>query len=486
MDTMSEFLKASTAGRLRMAADASLEAALLGLLGQAGLDDYRRLAGSTDSSHLSIEHATNLVFVPGVTGSLLRSRTMGGVWWLDLRSLNRLNNLRLQSDGLHDASAGDAIVPFAVDTTYEPFLTAVLNHPDFGHEVFPYDWRKPLAASTDALRDLIEATYAHNGHQPVHLVAHSMGGLLVRHTLMQHDALWSRVGRIVFIGTPHYGSQSIGGYLKNHLWGFDEMALLGKYLSRETFRSMWGALSLLPAPRGLYPGTRPDDADPWRHDGLPYAHPCANFDIYDAAAWQLDLSPAQASALQVILDAAAQMHRDLDSWHGTLPPAKRARMLMIAGVGYQTLFRLEYEDVAFGLWERMAKVTGRRPGDRHRDGDGRVPLASALLPDIETRYVRGVHAGLTNIPQVYDDVFRWLAEETLRLADDPDAALSQHLADDESASAAPALDGTDRAQPFSDDPGYLDLRAVDSSELERLDAELEQGRLPDFQRLKLL
>ena len=36
------------------------------------------------------------------------------------------------------------------------------------------------------------------------------------------------------------GRQLLQGYLKNHLWGFDLMVLLGKYLSRETFRSFWG------------------------------------------------------------------------------------------------------------------------------------------------------------------------------------------------------------------------------------------------------
>ena len=64
----------------------------------------------------------------------------------------------------------------------------------------------------------------------MHIVAHSMGGLMVRTTLMNYPELWRRVGRIVFIGTPHYGSPAIAGYLKNHLWGFELLALLGRYL----------------------------------------------------------------------------------------------------------------------------------------------------------------------------------------------------------------------------------------------------------------
>ena len=56
---------------------------------------------------------------------------------------------------------------------------------------------------------------------------------------------------------------------------------------------------------------------------------------------------------------------------------KRERMLVIAGVGHKTLFRLEYDSRFFGLWEKMVKVTKRQPGNPHRDGDGRLPVASA-------------------------------------------------------------------------------------------------------------
>jgi pimeloyl-ACP methyl ester carboxylesterase len=485
-DPLESFLGANTSERLGMARDARLQRDLRSYLGEAGLAAYLQLAERVDHAHLAIEHPTDLVFVPGICGSLLRSRTKGGVWWLDARSLKHIEDLRLQPDGLTDASPEDVVVPFAIDTTYEPFLTAALARDDFGHDVFPYDWRKPIEASTAALRRLIEATYADNGGESVHLVAHSMGGLVVRQTLRQYDDLWDKIGKVVFIGTPHYGSPAMGGYLKNHFWGFEAMALLGLYLSRETFRTMWGALALMPAPRGIYPGTRSDDADPWPHDIAPYSHPCANFDLHDAGAWQLDLTTRQSDDLQRILIAAARLQRDLDAWHLQLSPMRRARMLVIAGVGYKTLFRLEYLDRALGLWKTMGKLTERQPGHRHRDGDGRVPLASAMLPDVETRFVRGVHGGLQNIPVVYEDVFRWLNDETLRLPADPAGALSQHLAADASVSDAPMLDGTDRAVPFSDDPGYLDARELDPGDLSRLDAALRAGEMPDFQRLKLL
>ena len=104
---------------------------------------------------------------------------------------------------------------------------------------------------------------------------------------------------MAFIGTPHYGSPAIAGYLKNHLWGFESLALLGRYPDRSAFRSMRGVLNLMPAPEDVYPGAAPN------------AHPCANFDLYDADAWRLDLNPGERAALQAALDDTARLHRDL-------------------------------------------------------------------------------------------------------------------------------------------------------------------------------
>lgn len=487
METALErFLLADTKTRLEMVKDSHMFESLRTYFGQKPFDEYQQLAATVDTRHLAMRHPTNLIFVPGITGSLLQSKTKGGIWWIDVRTRQHLNDLRLQPDGTTDADPNNAIVPCAVDTSYEPFLTAILARDDFGHDVFPYDWRKPIAASTGALYNLIGDTYAGNGNHPVHLVAHSMGGLMVRATLKAHPDLWSKVERIVFVGTPHYGSQAMGGYLKNHFWGFELMALLGMYMSREAFRSMWGALSLLPAPCGVYPGTRPHDPDPWTDPGSPYPHPCANFDMYKADKWQLELSPMATKNLQTVLDAVATMYRDLNTWHHGLTQNLRDRMLVIAGVGYQTLFRLEYDSGFLGLWEKMVKVTNRVPGNRHRDGDGRVPVASARLEYVAVRYVRGVHHGLTNIPAVYDDTFRWLNEEEPELSDSPEGALSQHLAPGDSESIAPNLDGTAKAQPFSDDPGLWDLVSPDALRLQQLKADLDAGKIPEFQHVRWL
>ncbi|HEX8920544.1 MAG TPA: hypothetical protein VF766_03640 [Pyrinomonadaceae bacterium] len=483
-----QFLTSTAVERLRLVKDESNAAALQELLGLAAYADYRKLLGRLDEGHLSGKTAKNLIFVPGVMGSLLRSDSKGGIWWIDPRTRQHIDDLRLAPGGLEDADPNNAISAAAVDTSYEPFLTAILARDDFGHVGFPYDWRKPFNSSTEALKNLILQTYDSNGNCPVHLVAHSMGGLMVRATLMEHgDDLWPKLGRIVFIATPHYGSQAIGGYLKNHFWGFELMALLGLYLGRETFRSLWGVLSLLPAPRGIYPGTRPNDSHPWRSTDAnnPYPHPCANFDMYKAENWKLGLTPQQTTELQQALSAVADFHRKMYDHHQNLSQILRDRMLVIAGVGFKTLFRLAYDTRFFGLWESMDKVFDRVEGDPHRDGDGRVPVASAALENVQVRYAKGVHAGLPNIPAVYNDVFNWLNEKTLSLLDDPVAANSSHLATGEDESEAPHLDGTSRRIPFTDDPGYWNLSQPTAETLKALDASLGLGLKPEFINVRL-
>jgi hypothetical protein len=323
------------------------------------------------------------------------------------------------------------------------------------------------------LRDSILRCHQEYGN-PVHLVGHSMGGLVIRTALMRHGSeLWPKVGKIVFIGTPHYGSPSIGGYLKNHLWGWDELAVLGLFLSRKTFRSMRGVLNLLPAPAGVYPGTRNGED-----------HPCANFDLYDAKAYKLDkLDASEVQHLQSVLDQTAQFHRELYAWHSGLLQEFKDRMLMIVGVGYKTMFRLEFDTALWGAWERTRKVTDRIPGDPNRDGDGRVPVASAQLEDVETRYVKGVHGGLPNLPAVSQDVLAWLTGNSLQLSQTPEDALGSHLSAD-APTPAPNLDGTGASDLSSDE--FDRFQDISEERVKELVKELDAGRLPGINLVRIL
>jgi pimeloyl-ACP methyl ester carboxylesterase len=473
--TFEDFLRLSPEDGLAFVRESDANADVVSKgLGESAFAEFIALAGTApEAAHLGITQDTNLLFLPGIMGSSLGSDQLGGIWWLDLSNTKAVNKLGLSADGTADAQPGAEIVPLTTDHRYSAFLAACRDESGFVHDRLPYDWRKSLRLSSDAVRDRIIAIQEKNGGEPVHVVAHSMGGVLIRVALMVHEELWSRVGKIAFIGTPHYGAPAIGGYLKNHFWGFNAMVVLAELLERTTFRSMRGALGLLPAPIGVYPGTRHGEE-----------HPCANFDLYDVSAWHLDLDSGETARLRATLDDAAKLHKDLYDAHQRPHQDRRDRMLVIAGVGYKTLFRLEYRKRLF-LWEHMAKITDQDPNDANRLGDGRVPLASAALENVgEIRYVRGVHGGLPNIPAVYRDVFRWFKDEPLKLPTSPAGALARHLAMDETVSQTPTLDGSSIAT--DDDPGYLDLDPVSEERTAELVEEVEAGHWPEFRSVSIL
>lgn len=488
-DHLAEFLLADTSRRDELIFDEAYVPDLRSYLGDAGLAEYRELA-RVKPAHLGLGREPNLLFVPGVMGSVLMNERLGGIWWVDVRTRRHLDDLGLSPDGSVDADPESSMRAIAADSSYEPFFRAVIGSGDPGsgsgsatflHESFAYDWRKPLTLMADAFAEKVLAMRAQNGGERVHLVGHSMGGLLIRTALWKRPDLWDEIDRVVFIGTPHYGSPAIIGYLKNHFWGFELLTLLGRYLTRRTLRSMWGVLSLLPAPSGVYPGTQPGQ-DHWSdfHDD---GHPAANFDFYDVDAYGFDdISNEEQERLQTILTWVSEFHTELADAHGALIQPQRDRMLTIAGIGQETLFRLEHDRV-LRVWEHWKKVTDRRPGDPHREGDGRVPVASAQLPDTELRYVPGVHGGLTNIEAVWTDVFRFLAGDDLLLpASFTDA---RHLGSGGDP-VAPALDGTSLTPSVAGDPGYLLDISLTEERFDELDQALERGDSSEFARVRIL
>lgn len=82
--------------------------------------------------------------------------------------------------------------------------------------------RGELVSNSQALRQFIN-----NLSEPVvHLVGHSLGGLLIRH-LFREGSL-DKIGRVVTLGTPHAGSRA-GQALRR--WPFIGEKLLGRTLS---------------------------------------------------------------------------------------------------------------------------------------------------------------------------------------------------------------------------------------------------------------
>ena len=119
------FLSASFAERIAMVIDGTTADELRGYLGQDAFAEYRMLAAEFDEQHLAGVPPVNLLFLPGVMGSSLASRGLGGIWWLDLMNRGHIADLRLALDGASDADPRARVEPVAVMPSYEGFLAAV-------------------------------------------------------------------------------------------------------------------------------------------------------------------------------------------------------------------------------------------------------------------------------------------------------------------------------------------------------------------------
>lgn len=439
-----------------------------------GVEAFRELQAmyADQPEHLSAG-TQPILLVPGIMGSLLRGRYQPGeLWWIDHETAegrSRLDQLGLE-DGEEPQDKSRHVDPFDVHVSYAGFFAACMKSDSFVPVRLPYDWRKSLDSSTDTFAKGLEDC-CHRFDQPsVDVVCHSMGGLVARVSLMRHPSLWDRVRRLVFLGTPHYGSTRLAYYLRDHLRGTWRMWLLGQLISRPTFRSLWGAVGLIPAPVGVYPGTRPGQSIDLPDPNAAYLHPCVDFDIYQADAWPFDMIDAETAVFRRTLDYTRNLHQELYSWHQSLDPEHLEKMLVIAGVDQPTPFMLQGEQ---GL------VNDIDPLDVHRNGDDSVTLASALLENVEQRLIKAQHGALPNTPGVYHEVFRFLRGQPLELPSDVRDVYAEHLdVAPESASDTPMLDGSGLQEGPEDEPT--------KAELDELLRRLKSGDYPEIMSAKIL
>lgn len=127
--------------------------------------------------------------------------------------------------------------------------------------VFPYDWRKPLPESAADFNKKIKELMAIN--QPIKIIGHSMGGVLVRDFIIQHDNTWKTLNKsegfkLLFLGSPLGGSHRILAVL------FGKDAIINKLAKIDLFHTKKRLLEMFskfPGILGLLPLTKEPDED---------------------------------------------------------------------------------------------------------------------------------------------------------------------------------------------------------------------------------
>ena len=188
-----------------------------------------------------------VVVLPGVMGSYLQANGRDRVWFdpVDIATggLEKIGWGRpgIEAEGLFGLFYGELCKALADSHRVERF---------------PYDWRQPLDVLGERLGEFLDQLLKET-RQPIRLLAHSMGGLVVRACIHRRrpvmDALMARDGaRLVMLGTPHQGAHSM---VENLLGKGDTLRMLVRLDVKHSMQQVLdivagfrGALALLPKP----------------------------------------------------------------------------------------------------------------------------------------------------------------------------------------------------------------------------------------------
>lgn len=172
------------------------------------LADTARRAGTRARSPAAGTAAPVTVMLPGIMGSHLWLNRRDRVWFsIPALATGGLAKLRMAA-----AAKNDAV---EAETLFAAFYGDLCEHLACTQRVVPfaYDWRQPLDVLADRLAAVLrrELDASAKPLQPLRVLAHSMGGLVVRALVHKHPALWDELmardgARFVMLGTPNQGS----------------------------------------------------------------------------------------------------------------------------------------------------------------------------------------------------------------------------------------------------------------------------------------
>jgi pimeloyl-ACP methyl ester carboxylesterase len=318
--------------------------------------------------------------------------------WISIRHLLLSGFLRLKLEG---GNGTTWVEPTGILKKYYGEQLLRLQQQGWTVRPFWYDWRRENDASATRLRDRVLEWFP---DQRVHLVAHSMGGLVARSFVRQYGDLWAAMGgKLIMLGTPNYGSFSV----PQLLCGFNSVAKMVDLLDvRNKMDAVLRVVQTFPSTYEMLPDPHYFESD------------------LERDLWNPERYPARPEAGK--FERAREFRNQLKAI------ADPERMIYIAGsnqptaVGIRNLDRLGFRD---GYEYSMA-------------GDGTVPHRLGLLrpPDggepYQAFYADCEHGAMPNNELIGDGVSSLLGGEGQgRLRTDP-ALKSLSRSESDSAEAA--------------------------------------------------
>ena len=208
------------------------------------------------SNKIVVSPISNVIFLPGLKGSVLRN-SQGGIW--DPISPMELCPLRPLLDQygnqIDDGVWASALVNPSIGDPYSTFTARLDNLQAAGimnsWRALPYDWRRATDDVVEAFVDDVEQMANSSFTKKVTIIAHSMGGLVAKHLMirLQQHGKASLVDRLILVASPQLGTPAAvsglmhGDGLEIRKWG---ITWVDAARSKEASETMAGAYDLLP------------------------------------------------------------------------------------------------------------------------------------------------------------------------------------------------------------------------------------------------
>lgn len=329
-----------------------------------------------------------VIIVPGIMGSRLRQTgTLGEIEvWPNLVTMipdpldTWMSLLRLPETGLPHPP-GDPLFTFPVDIIrrfgvgereFFDYSQALITHLEsLGYRenvdlfVFPYDWRLDVSDIATQLRDKIAIATTTSGVDKVNVIAHSMGGLVVKEYIKQFGG--TAVDKLILVGVPHLGAPKAYKVLTFA----DPILPLSLILNQFAVRD---AAQNFPAVYQLLPGQSYFVTDPNNPDFFFYRYYVNDTTDVDQNGIRGELDFDQTRQLMINQGRNAQLfpladavHSSLDNWRGS---DFGVQTFNIVGCESATLGQFILQNPLFGF-------IGKKFRPIYIDGDKTVPLRSA-------------------------------------------------------------------------------------------------------------
>ncbi len=192
-----------------------------------------------------------VILIPGIMGSNLSDGS--SEIWIDFLKMARghLSKLNIKNENVSAKSV--------VGSAYKK-LVKTLEEAEYDVCVFPYDWRKSIDISGAILNKKIQNEFLPT-KQPIQIIAHSMGGLVTRDLMINHENTWNTLNkmpnfRAILLGTPWLGSYGIPEVIVGYAGQIKSIGRLALFQSRQDLLKIFvryqGLLQLLPIHDGAH------------------------------------------------------------------------------------------------------------------------------------------------------------------------------------------------------------------------------------------